>query len=371
MKNNHLTYFKVENFKKFDSLEVNDVGQFNLIVGDNNVGKTCLLEALMMNTKIKENLGLFNTLLKVRDAQFQPPKMSKDNSLFNADNNLFTICSNNRNKNFSLILKKKDESLNVDYKVENIHGKLKDQENIELKRFANDVIEEYPEIDELSENWLFSYVNNKPNYIVDITSKYYKNFANVEYSTSIVHMKDAYDAILFMKYSLLNPNQEKDLINILNNVFGDLEIQNIRINKYEIQITTLKRNYYHPITEYGGGMMRYLRFIIEILLCDDNRIMIDEIEIGLHHSRHKKFWENIFIVCFEKDIQLFATTHSKECSEAFVEAAKSLDSNIQSEIRLIELYESKGNVYSTTVKEVDNIEYSVKNLPFRGENIYV
>lgn len=51
MENQHLTYFKVENFKKFDSLEVKDIGQFNLIVGDNNVGKTCLLEALLLNTE--------------------------------------------------------------------------------------------------------------------------------------------------------------------------------------------------------------------------------------------------------------------------------------------------------------------------------
>ena len=49
MKNNHLKYLKIENFKKFDFLEVKDIGQFNLIVGDNNVGKTCLLEALLFD----------------------------------------------------------------------------------------------------------------------------------------------------------------------------------------------------------------------------------------------------------------------------------------------------------------------------------
>ena len=49
METKHLSYFKVENFKRFDSLEVNDIGQFNLIVGDNNVGKTSLLEALLFD----------------------------------------------------------------------------------------------------------------------------------------------------------------------------------------------------------------------------------------------------------------------------------------------------------------------------------
>ncbi|MBL7827699.1 MAG: AAA family ATPase, partial [Saprospiraceae bacterium] len=46
MKNEHLTSFRVENFKKFDALELTDIGQFNLFVGDNNVGKTSLLESI-------------------------------------------------------------------------------------------------------------------------------------------------------------------------------------------------------------------------------------------------------------------------------------------------------------------------------------
>ena len=44
----HLTYFKVENFKRFEAFEMNNLGQFNLIVGDNNVGKTSVLEALLI-----------------------------------------------------------------------------------------------------------------------------------------------------------------------------------------------------------------------------------------------------------------------------------------------------------------------------------
>ena len=64
MENQHLTYFKVENFKKFDSLEVKDIGQFNLIVGDNNVGKTCLLEALSLyDEKENNSISLKNLLL--------------------------------------------------------------------------------------------------------------------------------------------------------------------------------------------------------------------------------------------------------------------------------------------------------------------
>ena len=71
MENQHLTYFKVENFKKFDSLEVKDIGQFNLIVGDNNVGKTCLLEALLVDEDSAQLLNNFYIGLTKRGFKFQ------------------------------------------------------------------------------------------------------------------------------------------------------------------------------------------------------------------------------------------------------------------------------------------------------------
>ncbi|MDP5170014.1 MAG: AAA family ATPase [Bacteroidia bacterium] len=45
----HISSFKLTNFKQFKSLALDNIGQFNLIVGDNNVGKTSLLEALLVH----------------------------------------------------------------------------------------------------------------------------------------------------------------------------------------------------------------------------------------------------------------------------------------------------------------------------------
>src|SRR5690606_13794786 len=72
MKTNHLTYFKVENFKKFDSLEVKDIGQFNLIVGDNNVGKTCFLEALLFDNDNLKWISNLHQTLYIRGINFTP-----------------------------------------------------------------------------------------------------------------------------------------------------------------------------------------------------------------------------------------------------------------------------------------------------------
>jgi AAA15 family ATPase/GTPase len=54
MESNHLKSFEVSGFKKFTDLKVENIGQFNLIIGDNNVGKTTLLESLLANYYIQE-----------------------------------------------------------------------------------------------------------------------------------------------------------------------------------------------------------------------------------------------------------------------------------------------------------------------------
>ncbi len=42
------TSFKIENFRGFDHLELDDLARINLIAGKNNVGKTSVLESLFI-----------------------------------------------------------------------------------------------------------------------------------------------------------------------------------------------------------------------------------------------------------------------------------------------------------------------------------
>jgi len=44
MNKNHLSSLKIENFKKFDTFEIENIGQYNLLIGDNGIGKTTVLE---------------------------------------------------------------------------------------------------------------------------------------------------------------------------------------------------------------------------------------------------------------------------------------------------------------------------------------
>ena len=67
MSENHLTYFKIENFKRFDSFEMENLGQYNLLVGDNNVGKTSVLEGLLFDNDRINFLSNYTSILYSRN----------------------------------------------------------------------------------------------------------------------------------------------------------------------------------------------------------------------------------------------------------------------------------------------------------------
>lgn len=53
--------------------------------------------------------------------------------------------------------------------------------------------------------------------------------------------------------------------------------------------------------------------------------MIDEIDTGIHYSRMKGFLKNIIQLADKNEVQLFMTTHSLECQEAFAEVFEEPD----------------------------------------------
>lgn len=68
-----------------------------------------------------------------------------------------------------------------------------------------------------------------------------------------------------------------------------------------------------PATQLGQGFTRLLRFYSEILAAKSKIILIDEIENGIHYSAMPKVWKGIATIAREEDLQVFATTHSYEC----------------------------------------------------------
>jgi hypothetical protein len=77
-----------------------------------------------------------------------------------------------------------------------------------------------------------------------------------------------------------------------------------------------------PVTQMGQGFNRLLDIYSEIVAAEAKVLLIDEIENGLHHSVLLTIWRGLFHAAEEVDVQIFATTHSWECVLAADRAAR-------------------------------------------------
>ena len=161
-------------------------------------------------------------------------------------------------------------------------------------------------------------------------------------------------------YNKLSAKEEDLLLNALKII--DENIENIKFkDEYEdIKKVFLlkKQEEFIPLNYMGDGFKRIFYIVLKMLSLRGKRILIDEIEIGVHYSKMKHFWVNIFKVCKELDVQLFATTHSEECIEAYVEASKETN---EKDIRLIRLQENKDKSIKAICYPFETVEYFVES----------
>lgn len=101
-----------------------------------------------------------------------------------------------------------------------------------------------------------------------------------------------------------------------------------------------------PVTQMGQGFNRLLHVYSEIVAADAKVLLIDEIENGLHHSVLPTIWEGLFHAAKEVDVQIFATTHSWECVIAADEAART---DGEYDLNLIRLDRLDDNVKATVI----------------------
>lgn len=79
-----------------------------------------------------------------------------------------------------------------------------------------------------------------------------------------------------------------------------------------------------PLSLMGDGVNRLASILLMIAISANGILMVDEIEIGWHYSMLPKIWQAIRMALDSYNVQLFCTTHSRECVSAAFEAMQSI-----------------------------------------------
>jgi AAA15 family ATPase/GTPase len=330
---NHLKYFKVENFKCFESLELSDLGQFNLIVGNNNFGKSTLLESLLVSEKVED---IVNHLQHVYVQRFSFLKSPTTNFNF---------------INFFKNVKKIDSPIQFKLKIGSTNA-YKD------KIISFDTLT----FNQLNKDEL--YILQQKNLPIDPNNI----IARLEidgYDKQLSYIKDSWQKEHYTPIVFYNLGYGKDLVDFYSKsiqiskerkeeFIKDVEIFIPEIEDIELSQTSLPQETSIAIRVkfldsliqlpmYGEGANKIFRILSELSLVNNSRLMIDEIDSGIHFSRFKQFWKTILLSAEKNNVQIFATTHSIECLKYLKEALEDLGENFQNKSRHFLLKKTKDN----------------------------
>ncbi len=312
----HLTSFGVENFKRFERFSMNNLGQINLLWGDNNVGKTSILEALL----------------------FHPdPHIFKHRLL----TNLFVF------RNFDDITRSYwlyyANSLNVQDGVGSVHFRTKYLTSAEFvdsltffkdshttwicadftTRVDNSVIADNP--DELfMSNTLTPRMDGTFRFdgSIKFDGKFYPNpeMPLIPFFLGYEHRLTKKYTHHIQRFASLAEQMKEDLRCMIPTITDILvEPNETSPNNPILLIRQKGQDLAMPLGTFGDGAIKLFRILLEIIVHKGERLMIDEIDSGVHVSRFHDFWRTILKAASKHEVQIFATTHNWECLQFFKE----------------------------------------------------
>lgn len=286
----------IKKFRGIRDLAIDDLSCINLFVGDNNSGKTSLLEAIYLLTQmndINKYLSIERFRAKVENG-ISPTWLSEY-----LDNN-YEIQGTFADMKYSVEYKQyKDGSLKLDKQ-----GYLSTMNTAATCEGESDT---YRMMVHLYERKDFISNNNE---VVCICP--------AAFSSAYRRNKKA----LLMAYSTVIENNQKSLlVDFIKDNF-DEQITDINLvgegDDSRFMVTSRKFDKAVDITKYGEGLQRILEISLYVISCANGCVFIDEIDSAVHKNLLDVFIKYIVKLCKEHNVQLFTSTHNRECVDSFV-----------------------------------------------------
>ena len=304
----------IQNFRCFEDFKAEGFERVNLIGGKNNSGKTCLLEGILCLNPIviltNASHSVYKETKRVWDIRNQQPK-----DLLNANSNKESI---------SIATLFPPNSYDTEIRIIN--------NNVSLNGYG------------------------------------FKNIFYISQRTSCPSID--FDKLI---YKIEKEDRLDEFVKIFQKV--DPSIKTLRTIGGDGPTPQLKQTFntkYLYITSFGdaiNSLLKYFAPIIERLVFEEKKendfiLLIDEIENGIHYTAHEEFWQHLFKLCKELNVQVFATTHSLEMIKAFNAVALKEGEGAYFEM----VRDVNSNEIFAQKRDAEQLEYAIETeKTFRGE----
>ena len=321
----------INNFRGIDYLKIDDFSRVNVFLGQNNSGKSTVLEAIHLLT------GMNNPDIP------QDINRRRTRNVYSGFKDIYYMFQNMDVKTPIILSSEQTDgvlrelSLSLTYVFDKIAAVQKGALNgvppsSETKTFWNTLLMDFYITTAGTKHSYQSLITVTPDGIMT-NKKIAEDYLEKNNSTYLT--ADLFGINLVGQLSELFKRKKNAIIQERMSFF-DNRITGIEILQDDIYIEFDGLFEKLPLRMVGDGMRRYLNIVAATANPTTNIILIDEIDNGLHYSAYKKLWEAIFALATSTNKQVFVTTHSKE-TLCYLNEMLEENPNYQQELRLYTL----------------------------------
>lgn len=292
----------IQHFRGIRSLQTDALAQINIFLGRNNSGKTSVLEALFLSPGMTTGFPIF-IVNHVRGVRPDALEQGDVYMFFNQDHSQPIIITTEGLDFLGYICQK----VEINPSFEDI-GKV--SQSIEKEGIKSTTGTQFPtglnvtvehKREDKEENKLHqTVVNFLPTREIDANTT--PNFERI-----------------------VELDLKGDLVQLLQEF--DHRVTGIELIKSKIMLRIEGMENMLPIQFVGDGLRRFFSIWAAVCNPDNQIVLIDEIDNGIHHSSFCLLWRTLLKVAERRsDLQIFVTTHNEEAILELEEAIEQLNS---------------------------------------------
>ena len=323
-----ITGLDIENFRCFEKFELHDLGRVNLLVGGNNSGKTSVLEAIELLSANGDLSSLMRVQLR-RSEEFEDRSARDLTRRYIDIRRLFRGHSLVPGAKFNLAALTDNRPLGMAAEVF-LDGKQ-----------ATDLLVDATEEDESPTRLVaLSWVPNPHGAVAVAVSQKSGVSTKTLRSSLSTEPSSGRSGSTFLSAASLTPDEAIELYSSVNMrpqrerfVYEVVWIIAPDIVRIGIEYERLRAGAFRglrggfsvllqgdtepvPIGSMGEGIWRLLSLSLCLARAENGILLVDEIDTGLHYSVMEKMWKLVTETAKRLNIQVFATTHSRDCVES-------------------------------------------------------
>lgn len=313
---------RIEHYRSISNLEFSDLSTVNILVGQNGVGKTTTLEAVMVLLGTRSNMLEFigskrqisnarllvSTLFQNQEAITKPTLTAED-----------TKAGLRRTVEMSVLDSKKARKLisnHVDDDSDDMYSERASLDEAEMPGISIS----YRENDEPCKTANYAI---HINHFHDDAGFFEKSGGGVFYMSSRQAASPRETAEMLTKIQS-SPNVETELVKSLRNMAPGL--QRLRNGYMSGAQPEILADFEHsrgvPVSVLGDGFCRLLLILTGLYTVRNQTVIIDDIDSGIHYERMEDVWKAITHAATVQKKQIFCVTHNDEMLAASIEGLR-------------------------------------------------